>query len=113
MSTPVDGPFTPPPAATTLSVVVIIERRVKNAQPGTPADRARALISSDGTLADLRAILTEDEIMTPRDLFTQGEYVLSKSMECAMAWRDALEVQYLKTIRPKSLAQFVLVKRVC
>jgi len=102
MSTPVDGPLTVSPA-TTPSVVVTIEKRVKNAQPGTPADRARALLSSDTTLAELRAILTEDEIMTPRDLFKQDGCVLSKSMERAVAWRDALEVEYSRAICSKFL----------
>jgi hypothetical protein len=101
MSTPVDGPFTARPA-TTPSIVVTIERRVKNAQPGTPAERARALVPSDATLAQLRAILTEDEIMMPRDLFRQGGCLLSKSIEPAMAWEDALEVRYLGTFCSKN-----------
>ena len=78
MYIPIDDPFVP-----------IEKRRLKKR---ATADSPPALDSPDAAFAALRTTLTEDEILTPHDLFKQGECVLSKSIECAMGWRNAHEV---------------------
>lgn len=80
MYTPIDDSFAVPPS--------LVEMRQKN---GVQADSAR-LISPDVTLAMPRTTFTEDKILTPKDFFKQGGYVLSKSMDRAMERSDALEV---------------------
>ena len=50
-------------------------------------------VAEDGTLADLRCVLEEDEIMTARDKFYAGGKNLGRSAEKHLKWATILEVR--------------------
>ena len=49
-------------------------------------------IAGDATLADLRVVLLDDEVMDGNDKFFVNNRALGKSSEAKIKWADALKV---------------------
>lgn len=61
-----------------------------------PADRIgtkhTVYVAEDGTLADLRVVLTDDEVTSASDKFYVDGRALGKSSEAKTKWKSALKV---------------------